>query len=84
VFTNFLSDFDTDTDKDRVALGVMLCLTYSAMKVQAGDTDERGYYHVFGEEGGYPPGAIFDMLNKRIMLYGGTYHLNDPEAGIRN
>ena len=83
-FADFLPDFDTDLNKDRVSLGAMLCLTYSAMKLQAGDTEERGYYHVFGEEGGYPPGAIYDLLNKRIVIYGGTYHLNDAEAGIRN
>ena len=83
-FEEFLPDFNTDTNKDRVDLGWMLCLTYSAQKVQAGDTEERGYYHVFGEEGGYPPGCYFDKLNKRLCFFGGTYHLEDAEAGIRN
>jgi hypothetical protein len=83
-FKSVLSEFDTDTSKDKVSLGLLLCLTYAAQKVQAGDTEERGYYHVFGEEGGVPPGAYYDNLNDRIMLYGGTYHLNDAEAGIRN
>jgi hypothetical protein len=83
-FKDFLSDFATDTNKDRVSLGVLLCITYSAQKVQAGDEEERGYYHVFGEEGGYPPGAYFDTLNDRIMLFGGTYHLEEAERGIIN
>jgi hypothetical protein len=83
-FAEFLSDFDTDTSKDRVSLGQMLSVTYSAQKLQAGDEEERGYYHIFGEEGGYPPGAYFDQLNKRIVLFGGTYHLDDAEAGIRD
>jgi hypothetical protein len=83
-FKDFLSDFDADTNKDRVSLGVLLCVVYSAQKVQAGDDEERGYYHVFGEEDGTPPGAFFDTLNNRIMLFGGTYHLNEAERGIIN
>ena len=47
-------------------------------------TLEQALTRLFGEEGGYPPGAYFDMLNKRICLFGGTYHLDDAEAGIRN
>ena len=83
-FKDFLSDFDADTTKDRVSLGVLLCVVYSAQKVQAGDEEERGYYHVFGEEDGTPPGAYFDTLNNRIMLFGGTYHLNEADRGIIN
>ena len=83
-FGEALKDFRTDLKKDRVDMGQLLSVTYTAQKTQAGDTEERGYYHVFGEEGGYPPRAFFDTLNKEINLVGGTYHLNDADAGIRN
>ena len=79
-----LKDFRTDQNKDRVDLGELLAVIYTAQKYQAGDTEPVGYYHIFGEEGGYPPKAYFDMLNKEIVLVGGTYHLNEAERGIIN
>ncbi len=79
-----LKDFLTNLNRDRVDLGELLSTTYMAEKMQAGDEGPRPYYHTFGEDGGYPPGAIYDTLNKRILLFGGTYHLEEADRGIIN
>ena len=42
--------------------------------------DGTSYEHQFGEDGGYPPILVYDKLNKRLMLLGGTYHV--AERGI--
>jgi hypothetical protein len=83
-FERQLELFKTPTDHDFVDLGDVVSATYNAKKAQAGDTEERGYYHIFGEEGGTAPRGSFDMLNKRLRLSGGTYHLNEAERGIIN
>lgn len=83
-FQNLLGDFKTDIDRDKVDLGEMVSVTYTAQKAQAGDTEPSGYYHVFGEQHGDAPRAYYDMLNKRVFLVGGSYHLKQPEDGIIN
>lgn len=83
-FAESLDEFGADTEHDFVMLGQLISLTYTAQKRQAGDTKAHPYYHVFGEEGGEPPTAFYDRINKRIRLAGGSYHLNEPERGIIN
>lgn len=83
-FTSVLDDFQVDTSKDKIDLGELVSVTYTATKKQAGDTEPRGYYHIFGEENGTAPRVYFDALNKRLFLTGGSYHLESPELGIMN
>ena len=40
------------------------------------------YEHEFGEEGGYPPRLVYDTLNEKMMLVGGSYTVED--VGIRD
>jgi hypothetical protein len=84
-FAQHLGQFKVDAAHDKVDLGDLVSVTYIATKKQAGDTKPRPYYHVFGEDrGGRAPRAYFDMLNKRIFITGGTYHLKEAERGIIN
>jgi hypothetical protein len=83
-FEKLLGQFKSDTARDKVDLGEMVSVTYTAQKKQAGDTTPNGYYHVFAEERGMAPRAYYDMLNKRIFLTGGNYHLKEPDRGIIN
>lgn len=83
-FAQHLPAFKADVDHDRVDLGELVSLTYSAKKKQAGDTAEHPYYHIFAEEGGTAPRAFYDQINKRIGLIGGNYHLKEAELGIVN
>lgn len=83
-FRGALKDFRTNLNRDKVDLGELLSTTYIAEKAQVGDDGPRPYYHTFGEDGGYPPGAIYDTMNDRILLFGGTYHLEEAERGIIN
>jgi hypothetical protein len=77
-------EFEADAKHDLVDLGNMVALGYEAQKSQAGDTEPRPYSHIFGEEGGTPPRASWDSLNKRVLLSGGTYHLEEADRGIIN
>jgi hypothetical protein len=83
-FEKHLKDFKTDRNKDLVDLGDLVSLTYSAKKVQAGDTAPHPYYHVFGEEGGTAPRASYDTINKRFRISGGSYSLREADRGIVN
>lgn len=83
-FDGVLEDFQVDTAKDKIDLGELVSVTYTATKKQAGDTEPRGYYHIFGEENGTAPRVYFDTLNKRLFITGGSYHLKSPELGIMN
>jgi len=83
-FADYLEAFGSDPDHDRVDLGELVSLTYSARKAQAGDSKPHSYYHIFGEEGGTAPRAFFDTINNRLGLAGGTYHLKEAELGIIN
>jgi hypothetical protein len=83
-FAQLLGQFKTDTARDKVDLGEIVSVTYIAQKKQAGDTEPRGYYHIFGEERGTAPRGYFDMLNKRIFFTGGSYHVKEPKLGIIN
>ena len=76
--------FKADTEHDSVDMGNLVSVTYEAQKTQLGDSNPRQYYHVFGEEEGTAPRAAFDMLNNRIKLSGGSYHLKEAAAGIVN
>jgi hypothetical protein len=83
-FEKHLKDFKTDRNKDLVDLGDLVSLTYSAKKVQAGDTASHPYYHIFGEEGGTAPRASYDTINKRFRISGGSYSLREADRGIVN
>ena len=83
-FAESLEAFGSEVERDRVDLGDLVSLTYSAKKAQAGDKEAHPYYHIFGEEGGTAPRAFFDTINNRIGLAGGTYHLKEAELGIIN
>ncbi len=83
-FADSLDAFGSEVEHDRLDLGDLISVTYSAKKAQAGDTKPHPYYHIFGEEGGTAPRAFFDTINKRIGLAGGTYHLKEAELGIIN
>lgn len=83
-FPESFDAFGSEFDHDRVDLGELVSLTYSARKAQAGDKKPHPYYHIFGEDGGTAPRAFFDTINNRIGLAGGTYHLKEAELGIIN
>ena len=82
--TKQFENFGVKPNHDLVDLGNMMALTYLAKKDHAGDTEETPYTHLFGEEGGIVPRASYDTLNQRVLVSGGTYHLDDAQAGIRN
>ncbi|HEV2225120.1 MAG TPA: hypothetical protein VGS20_00020 [Candidatus Acidoferrales bacterium] len=81
--------FGADGSKDLVALGVCVAISYLAAKHFPG-SEEEGYdgktpmvlEHILGEDGGEPPLAYFNKLQKRIFLAGGTYIIARP--GIEN
>jgi hypothetical protein len=84
-FKEHLGQFRVNGEHDKVDLGDMIEVIYEATKKQAGDREPRDYYHVFGEQrGGVAPRAYYDMLNKRMFLTGGSYHVKEPERGIIN
>ena len=82
--TKQFENFGVKPNHDLVDLGNMMALTYLAKKDHAGDTEETPYTHLFGEEGGIVPRASYDTLNQRVLVSGGTSHLDDAQAGIRN
>ena len=83
-FADFLGDFEQPTDHDTVDLGNIVSASYEAQKTQLGDTEEKPYYHVFGEDGGTAPRGSYDNLNKQICMSGGTYRMNEAARGIIN
>jgi hypothetical protein len=83
-FAQHLGVFRVKPRHDRDDLGDLVGITYLAKKEQFGDTNTRPYYHVFGEDGGSFPRAFFDELNKRIVLTGGSYRLDEAKLGIIN
>jgi hypothetical protein len=83
-FAQHLGVFRVKPRHDRDDLGDLVGITYLAQKEQFGDTKVRPYYHVFGEDGGSFPRAFFDELNKRIVITGGSYRLDEAKLGIIN
>jgi hypothetical protein len=86
-----VNEIHSDTDsylnldhRQYLVLGHCISIAYftdkhhlAGPKYQAEGTS---YEHEFGEDGGYPPILLYDKLNKRLMLMGGTYHV--AERGI--
>lgn len=83
-FAGQLGVFRIRGHHDRDDLGDLVSLTYFAKKDQFGDQKQKPYYHIMGEDGGSFPRAYFDQLNKRIVITGGSYHLNEAAMGIIN
>jgi hypothetical protein len=87
-------DLDSFTDlsenekrKDYVRIGEVYSISYYTDKhhLTGPKYQEKGteYIHVFGEEeGGERPVLIYDRLNERLMLIGGSYEIRDE--GIWN
>ncbi|HEV2388671.1 MAG TPA: hypothetical protein VGS20_15615 [Candidatus Acidoferrales bacterium] len=81
--------FGADGSKDLVGIGVCVAISYLAAKHFPG-SEKEGYdgktpmvlEHILGEDGGEPPLAYFNKLQKRIFLAGGTYTIDRP--GIEN
>lgn len=77
----------TSSDGSLVELGVCRSIVYQAAKWhQAVPASVRGekveWEHQFGEEGGYPPRLFYDRRKQRLLLEGGSYHVEG--AGIVN
>jgi hypothetical protein len=77
----------TDSEGGLIELGVCRSIVYQAAKWhQAVPASVRGekveWEHQFGEDGGYPPRLFYDRRKKRLLLEGGSYHVEG--AGIVN
>lgn len=74
---------------DKVPLGEVISITYWAKKDHLGTTEDP-WEHQFGDEGGDRPLLVYDCLNKRLELVGGSYYIDltdydgQHSAGIRN
>jgi hypothetical protein len=68
-------------DKDLITVGVLHSVTYRTQKSFDG-FELVDYQHEFGEEGGERPLLLYDALNRRLLIAGGSYHIK-PE-GIVN
>jgi hypothetical protein len=70
----------TDSAANLVELGECRGIVYKAAKWhQAVPASVRGekieWDHTFGEDGGYPPKLFFDREKRRLLLEGGSYHV---------
>ena len=77
----------TNSDGNFVELGPCHSIVYEAAKWhEAVPADHRGkkreWDHTFGEDGGYPPRCFYDRAKERLLLEGGSYHVEG--AGIVN
>lgn len=85
--SSFTDLSDIEKEKDYVCLGEVFSISYftdkhhlEGPKYQADGTE---YIHKFGEEeGGERPILVYDRLNSRLMLVGGSYEVRDE--GIYN
>jgi len=68
-----------DKDKQYITLGYAVTLSYKTDKHHLSDSNgkEAEYIHELGEESGDIPMAVYDRLNKRILLVGGSYTVED-------
>jgi hypothetical protein len=68
----------------QLLLGDVASITYSTDKHHLDDSDGEvvQYQHEFGEEGGELPALVYDPVNERLSLVGGSYETK-PE-GITN
>jgi hypothetical protein len=77
----------TSSSDGLVELGVCRSIVYQAAKWhEAVPASVRGtkveWEHQFGEDGGYPPRLFYDRAKQRLLLEGGSYHVEG--AGIVN
>jgi hypothetical protein len=87
-----LSEFDSELtenelSKDYVCLGECFSISYWTDKhhLEGPEYQKEGtsYIHKFGEEeGGERPTLVYDRLNERLLLVGGSYEIRDE--GIYN
>lgn len=64
-----------EADKDLVFVGFCSSIVYRAEKLHLNEREPVQWEHKFGEEGGSEPVLIYDALNERILLAGGTYDI---------
>lgn len=76
-----LGEFDADTTKDFVELGECTRIMYFTHK-EADGFQPVDYHHKFGEEGGARPMLIYNKIQRRMILAGGSYTVEAP--GIIN
>lgn len=63
-----------ELEKDSIALGNVAAITYHTDKQHLeGGGKAYDYEHKFGEEGGTLPTLVYDRLNQRMELVGGSY-----------
>jgi hypothetical protein len=65
---------EIESDKELVDLGDCVLIGYQAEK-KFDQFQPQVYQHIFGEEGGVPPRLMYDAVNKRLYLSGGTYKI---------
>ena len=83
---DWLESVTDEWDKDKVFLGCCFSISYFADKHHLTGPKQQKYgteyIHEFGEQGGSMPKVIYDRLNKRFELVGGSYDVRDE--GIYN
>lgn len=79
-------DWAIDTSKRYIEIGPVHTISYFADKhhLEGGEDQKKGseYIHEFGEEDGVRPDLVYDTKDKRMMLTGGSYLVE--EEGIKN
>jgi hypothetical protein len=77
---------EEERNKDYVNLGEVFSISYFTDKHHLEgpkyQKDGTEYIHKFGEEGGERPTLVYDKLNQRMILIGGSYEVRDD--GIYN
>lgn len=82
-------DIESAAFRDKVDVGRVRTIVYVARKDHLEGT-LGPYEHRFGEEGGSEPLLVYDCLNQRLELVGGTYEIRLKDydgrhsAGIRD
>jgi hypothetical protein len=84
-----LAEFGIDDPHDKDLLGQVKSICYVTTKKHVKANNEP-FEHEFGEEGGELPSLVYDSLNQRLELIGGSYSIalgdydGQYSAGIRN
>ena len=68
---------DREREKELVTVGECFFVSYLTRK-DFDKHEEIVYEHELGEETGVVPTLVYDRLNKRLMLSGGEYHIEQP------
>jgi hypothetical protein len=80
------ADWEIETGKRLIEIGPVYSISYFADKhhLQGGERQKKGteYIHEFGEEGGVRPDLVYDTVDEKMILSGGSY-LVETE-GIKN